>query len=50
MTDHHQIALRKGDRLRVLSCSSSGEWCEARVVSDGGSGSVGWIPRFINKE
>ena len=41
----NQIPLRKGDRLRVLSCSSSGEWCEARVVSDGDGGvGIGWIP------
>ena len=41
----NQVPLRKGDRLRVLSRSSSGEWCEARVVSgDGGGVSVGWIP------
>ena len=44
----NQVPLRKGDRLRVLSRSASGEWCEARVVS-GGDGSaarvsVGWIP------
>lgn len=37
----NQIALIKGDQLRILSHNNSGEWCEAKMV---GSNAVGWVP------
>ncbi len=39
-TGSNQIPLRKGDQLRILSYSRSGEWCEAKDAS----GMVGWVP------
>ncbi|CAG7724096.1 unnamed protein product [Allacma fusca] len=36
----NQLSLQKGERVRVLSYNSNGEWCEARSAS----GRIGWVP------
>ena len=36
----NQLSLQKGERVRVLSYNSNGEWCEARSST----GRIGWVP------
>ncbi len=40
VSGENQLSLQKGERVRVLSYNSNGEWCEARSAS----GLVGWVP------
>ena len=40
MSGENQLSLTKGERVRVLSYNSNGDWCEARSSS----GRVGWVP------
>lgn len=39
-TGENQLSLSKGEKVRVLSYNSNGEWCEARSSQ----GRVGWVP------
>jgi hypothetical protein len=40
VSGENQLSLTKGERVRVLSYNSNGEWCEARSAT----GRVGWVP------